>query len=118
MFFKSLRRRSKSSSKSTTTTTIQPSSMDMTRITSLASSAPYPADLAVPAPPITILSTVGELGDQGTNGERVPDEGDWSRDYEEFLEKARREEERSEMAKAKLVRKARQTNMSPWVREM
>lgn len=74
------------------------------------------------APAVTPLSTVGEYGNtnkekQGRKSEvEENDAADEGRDYREFLEKARREDEETEKERARQVQKARETNMSPWAR--
>jgi hypothetical protein len=50
-----------------------------------------------------------------TDEEKTTDE---ARDYADFLEKARKEEEKKEKEQAKKIKRARETNMSPWASRM
>jgi len=47
-----------------------------------------------------------------------PKTTDEARDYADFLEKARKEEEKKEKEQAKKIKRARETNMSPWASRM
>ncbi len=49
--------------------------------------------------------------------ERQSEEG-MSRDYKEFLEKARKEAEKEKREAEKKAKKAREVNMSPWASRM
>jgi hypothetical protein len=104
MLFKKLRSRAKSTSKST-----RPS---ITRIFSTSSSTEKRKPSKVPdvivSPPTTI--------DPGFGGQEKSN--DEARDYELFLEKARKDAERAEKKKLREIKAAREVNMSPWAGRM
>jgi hypothetical protein len=107
MFFKKLRSSSKSSSKSTKPT--------MTRITSTSSSThdgTVNSKGSDPAP-VTRLDTIQQ---------RSTNEDSEARDYELFLEKARKDAEKAEKMKLREIKEAdrrrREVNLSPWAGRM
>lgn len=51
-------------------------------------------------------------------GEVEREEGDDGKDYQEFLEKARKEAERKEKELLRSIMKKRETNLSPWAGRM
>ncbi|CZT48543.1 uncharacterized protein RSE6_09254 [Rhynchosporium secalis] len=116
MLFKSLRSRSKSSSKSTKPSTL-------TRMLSSASSH-HPAqipEVVISSPSLSpnsvtdVFKTKTQLRHAVT--ERKSSE-DGSKDYNEFLAKARKEAEKEKKEEEKKAKKAREVNMSPWASRM
>jgi hypothetical protein len=107
MFFKKLRSSSKSSSKST-----KPS---MTRITSTSSSTHDETVNSKGSTPVptTRLDTIQQ---------RSTNEDNEARDYELFLEKARKDAEKAEKMKLREIKEAerrrREVNLSPWAGRM
>jgi hypothetical protein len=113
MFFKKLRSRSKSKSSKQS---------GITHITSLSSShsshkntnrhSQSKAPDVLVTPPTNDLNERLAMHEQLREGQQRSD--DEERDYQIFLEKARKEEERAERKKLAEIRAARQVNLSPW----
>lgn len=104
MFFKKMRSRSKSTSKST-----KPS---MTRITSSGSSIPNGKSSKIPQISVSPPDLTTQHGS--------PDDG--QNDFQEFLEKAKKDEEDAAKRAVKAAKHAeahqKQINMSPWASRM
>lgn len=122
MFFKSLRSRSKSSSKSTKPSTL-------TRI--LSTSSTHHAHHTSKIPEVVISPPLSpgpepehehapfhKSGTQTHDGAGRESTEDESRDYKQFLEKARKEAEKEKKEAEKKAKKAREVNMSPWASRM
>ncbi len=104
MFFKKLRSWSRSSSKS--------AKPGVTRITSNPSSGRNETTHS-PVPEVVLSSpSLQQLNERPSTGT------DDAREHEEFLEKARRDEEEAEKKKLRDIQKARQVNLSPWASRM
>jgi ATP-dependent protease HslVU (ClpYQ) ATPase subunit len=104
MLFKKLRSRSKSTSKSTKPSISRMLSTSSSRENKLGSKT---VDVTVSPAPMANLNLTGQAG---TNDE--------AKDYEKFLEKARKDAERAEKRKLKEIKAAKEVNMSPWASRM
>jgi len=101
MFFKKLRSRSKQS---------------ITRITSTSSSHENKRHSHSKVPEVMVTPPTNDLNERLAMHERMRDErtDDEERDYQEFLEKARKEEQLAERKRLAEIKAARQVNLSPW----
>ncbi|PMD33096.1 hypothetical protein L207DRAFT_571820 [Hyaloscypha variabilis F] len=107
MFFKKLRSRSKASTK--------PS---IERITSVSSSREHNKRDSSKVPAVMVSPPTNELTERLAAHENLREgeerSDDEERDYQVFLEEARKAEERAERKKIAEIKFARQVNLSPW----
>jgi hypothetical protein len=108
MFFKKLRSRSKTGSKHSISRITSTSSSTENNKRESHSKVP---DVMV-TPPTNDLSERLAMHESLREGEQRHD--DEERDYQLFLEKARKEEEKAERKRLAEIKAARQVNLSPW----
>ncbi|KAL2062030.1 hypothetical protein VTL71DRAFT_6296 [Oculimacula yallundae] len=116
MFFKSLRSRSKSSSKST-----KPSTLSRMLSSSSSHHRSKIPEVVISSPPLspTTLPTEPQARERGVTREaKTRHSEDDNKDYNEFLEKARKEAEKQKKEEERKAKKAREVNMSPWASRM